>query len=231
MGLNESPSGSLAPESLTVEPSRRVLYVEDEDFTRTAVAQSLTVAGFEVHAVSSVAEALDSVEEVDPHALVTDLDLGVGPTGVDLIQHVAQSRPWVGLVILTAHRSVELAVGQARDIPPEVVTVVKSTVDSMGEITQAVDQSISQAVVAPSKTLNDSDEPPILISLVQAEILFLLAEGLSNAGIAERRGTSLRAAEALVQRTLHALGLSSDREYNSRVLAVRLWQSGRVTVR
>lgn len=210
---------------------RRILFVEDEDFTRTAVTSSLTGSGFHVHAYATVAEALEALEECDPHALVTDLDLGSGPSGIDLIQRVAQSRPWVGLVILTAHRSVTLAVGLPGDIPPEAVMVVKGDMGSMDDLSAAIEQSISQAVLPPTGEQTDSGSDPILISAAQAEILYLMAEGLSNSGIAERRGTTLRAAESMVQRTLHALGIAPDREFNARVLAVRMWQSGRVTVR
>ncbi len=226
MTASGAPRGLAEPDS-----SRRVLYVEDEDFTRTAVTASLTGDGFTVYAFGTVAEAIDALDEVDPHVLVTDLDLGPGPSGIDLVQRVAQDRPWVGLVVLTAHRSVELAVGRPGEVPFETVMVVKAEMGSMGDISAAVEQSISQAVATPPSSGSRSDDEPIAISAIQAEILHLMAEGLSNTGIAERRGTSLRAAEALVQRTLHALGIASDRDYNSRVLAVRIWQSGRVTVR
>ena len=212
------------------EKHRRILFVEDEDFTRTAVTSSLTGAGFQVHAFVTVAEALDALEECDPHALVTDLDLGSGPSGIDLIQRVAQNRPWVGLVILTAHRSVALAVGLPGNIPPEAVMVVKGDVGSMEDLSDAIEQSISQAVLTPTGEHTALSSDPIFISATQAEILYLIAEGLSNSGIAERRGTTLRAAEAMVQRTLHALGIAPEREFNARVLAVRMWQSGRVTV-
>jgi DNA-binding NarL/FixJ family response regulator len=71
----------------------------------------------------------------------------------------------------------------------------------------------------------------IAISETQAEILRLLAEGYTNAAIAVRRGTSLRATEALVQRTFSTLGLKNDEDFNPRVLAVRMWQEDKVVIR
>jgi DNA-binding NarL/FixJ family response regulator len=59
----------------------------------------------------------------------------------------------------------------------------------------------------------------------------LLAEGYTNAAIAVRRGTSLRATEALVQRTFSTLGLKNDEDFNPRVLAVRMWQEDKVVIR
>ena len=209
--------------------SRRVLLVEDEDFTRAAVASFLESRGYGVHAVATAAEALDALDSHDPHALVTDLDLGPGPSGVDLAQRINQDQPWVGIVILTAHQSVHLAVGGPDVLPAEAVMVVKSSLDSMQDISDAIERSILQ--VETTAPIDAAHQTRAVVSAVQAEILRLMAEGLSNAGIAQRRGTTLRAAEASVQRTLQALGIDADPHLNSRVLAVRMWQAGQVTVR
>ncbi|MSY02835.1 MAG: hypothetical protein F2672_03925 [Actinobacteria bacterium] len=69
------------------------------------------------------------------------------------------------------------------------------------------------------------------MSATQGEILRMIADGLSNAAIARERGVTLRAAEALIQRTFSALGVKGDPDLNSRVIAVRLWQQGKVVVR
>jgi len=208
---------------------RRVLVVEDEDFTRTAVSQTLEAAGLGVVAVASAAEALTALATHDPHALLTDLNLGPGPSGVDLARRVALERPWVGIVVLTAHNSVQLAVSDREGLPLEAVMLVKSQLGSMDDIERAIDLSISQAGRLPPATTVDASLP--VLSSVQADTLRLMAQGLSNAGIAERRGTTLRAAEASVQRTLQALGIESRPDMNSRVLAVRMWQAGEVSVR
>ena len=65
----------------------------------------------------------------------------------------------------------------------------------------------------------------------QAEIILLMAQGLSNAGIAERRNTSVRAAEAIVQRTIASLGIEADGMINPRVMAINLWLQGKIVVR
>lgn len=213
----------------SANPPRRVLLVEDEDFTRAAVSAFLESAGYSIHAVATAAEALEALHTHDPHALVTDLDLGLGPSGVDLARRISMERPWVGLVILTAHQSVHLAVGGPEALPAEAVMVVKSNLESMEGISDAIEQSISHLNTSPPTTPHEHGRA--IVTTVQAEILRLMAEGLSNAGIAERRGTSLRAAEASVQRTLLALGIDADPNFNSRVRAVRMWQAGQVTVR
>jgi DNA-binding NarL/FixJ family response regulator len=216
-------------ETGSVSGLRRVVLVEDEDFTRTAVTGVLQGGGFAVVAVGTVSSAIEAIEVTDPHAVVSDLDLGPGPTGADLLRRVADERPWVGLVALTAHRSIQLAVEGSARLPEGAIMIVKSRLESMEDITTAVEDSIAQVTMGSGD--DGAEMGDIVVTALQAEILRLMAEGLSNTGIAARRGTSLRAAEASVQRTLQALGLTADPYFNSRVLAVRLWQSGQVAVR
>ena len=66
----------------------RVLLVEDEDFTRNMVAEMLGASGISVLPVASVAEAIKTIDEFDPHVVLTDLDLGHGPDGADLLTKV-----------------------------------------------------------------------------------------------------------------------------------------------
>lgn len=207
----------------------RVLVVEDEDFTRTMVGEMLSASGLDVRTTSSVTEAIRSMEEFDPHVVLTDLDLGHGPDGADLLTKVAQERPWTGMVVMTAHASPELAIKDASRIPEQAGYIVKSEIHSIQNLISVLEESI----VMPGN-FNDADssiEQKITITATQAEILRMIADGLSNSAIAEARGITLRAAEALIQRTFTALGVTGDSTINPRVVAVRKWQQGKVVVR
>jgi len=207
----------------------RVLLVEDEEFTRTLVAGSLTSSGLEVRGVSTVTAAVDLLESFEPHVVMADLDLGPGPSGADLLTRVAAEQPWVGLVVLTAHESPELALPKSSNLPDRVVYLVKSHINSVGDLQSAVESALIDA--QPHATAEYDQHGKVVLTQPQAEILRLIAEGYSNAGIAQQRGTTLRSAESLVRRTFHALGLESNPAMNPRVLAVRMWQQGRVVVR
>ena len=209
--------------------SIRVLLVEDEDFTRAMVGEMLNASGINVHSVSSVAEALQSMDEFDPHVVVTDLDLGHGPDGGDLLTKLAEERPWTGMVVMTAHASPELAINDASRIPEQAGYIVKSDIHSIQNLISLIEESI----IMPGN-FNGTDgaaEEKITITTTQAEILRMIADGLSNTAIAEARGITLRAAEALIQRTFSALGVSGDSTINPRVVAVRKWQQGKVVVK
>ncbi len=209
--------------------SIRVLLVEDEDFTRTMVSEMLSASGINVLPVASVAEALKLMEDFDPHVVLTDLDLGHGPDGADLLTKVAEDRPWTGMVIMTAHASPELAINDVSRIPEQAGYIVKSELNSIHSLVSIIQESI----IMPGN-FNGSDnvgEEKVTITSSQAEILRMIADGLSNTAIAEARGITLRAAEALIQRTFAALGVNGDSSINARVAAVRMWQQGKVAVK
>lgn len=208
----------------------RVLVAEDEEFTLNLLREVLEGANFQVEAVTSVAQAIELVKSFDPHVVITDLNFGItGPSGADLLQYVEKEHPWVGKVVLTSHASPTLAIPNGVAIPAGVTYLVKSELGSISELVTAVEESISHSSSETVRPVMENDR--IIISVTQGEILLLLAEGYTNAAIARKRGTSLRAAETLVQRTFSSLGIKNDEDFNPRVLAVRMWQQGKVVVK
>jgi len=210
--------------------SHRVLVLEDDDFTRTMLSESLSASGFTVETAATVNQATELLTHFEPNAVIVDLNLGAGPNGTDFLIRVDRDLPWVGQIALSAHASRELATGISGSLPKNTIYLVKSQLQSIAVLKEAIEQSISSADnIKQIATL--SPEGTIVLTPNQAEILWLMAQGLSNAGIAERRSTTLRAAEALVQRTVHALGIDSDSLTNSRVVAVSMWHQGKIVVR
>jgi DNA-binding NarL/FixJ family response regulator len=206
----------------------RVLVAEDEEFTLNLLREVLEGAKFQVEAVKSVAEAITLVASFAPHRVITDLNFGVGPSGADLLQHVEKEHPWVGKVGLTSHASPALAIPNGVAIPSGVTYLVKSELGSINELVTAVEDSISHSSTSGVRPEMENDR--IVISASQGEILLLLAQGYTNAAIARKRGTSLRATKTLVQRTFASLGIKSDEDFNPRVQVMRLWQQGKVFV-
>jgi DNA-binding NarL/FixJ family response regulator len=215
--------------SVETKSSIKVLLVEDEEFTRTLIRDSLTKIGMIVLDVGSAHDALAVMDDFDPHVVVSDLDLGPGPDGADLLYKVEQTRPWTGMVVLTAHASPELALHSASRIPENATYLVKSQISSTEYLKTAIEESIVHPGAINMVKTNAEDQ--FVVSGSQGEILKMIADGLSNAAIARERDVTLRAAEALIQRTFAALGIKGDPDMNSRVVAVRLWQQGKVVVK
>ncbi|CAN2214259.1 CitB Response regulator containing a CheY-like receiver domain and an HTH DNA-binding domain [Candidatus Nanopelagicaceae bacterium] len=211
-------------------PSTRVLVAEDEEFTLNLLRDILSGANFQVESVQNVADAIAKIATFDPHAVITDLNFGVSaPSGADLLQFIEKDHPWIGKVVLTSHASPNLAIPSGVQIPDGVTYLVKSELGSISELITAVEGSITKSNLGSSKPVLENDR--IVISSTQSEILLLLAEGYTNSAIARKRGTSLRAAETLIQRTFASLGIQANEDFNPRILAVRMWQQGKVVVK
>jgi DNA-binding NarL/FixJ family response regulator len=208
----------------------RVLVAEDEEFTLNLLREILSDANYEVIAVNTITGAIDAIKEFDPHAVVTDLNFGISaPNGADLLNLLDAERPWIGKVILTSHASANLALPRGTELPKNVIYLVKSELETIAALSNAVEDSIAQINDKSPRPTTESNR--IAISESQGEILRMIAEGYTNSAISTQLGTSLRATEALVQRTFLALGLKSHEDFNSRILAVRMWQEDKVVIR
>jgi len=208
-------------------PGISVVVAEDDDFTRSLVADGLRAAGFRVETARLPDEAWELVGD-DTNVLVSDLDFGHGISAGPLLRRMAEERPWIPLVVLTSHLSPELAVSEADHLPRDLVYVVKSRLRSIGDIADAVRDALAGRGTGRRGT---DHEPSLAVTAAQADMLRMLASGLTTKTIAERRGTSVRAAETMINRLYAALGVENDGTTAPRVDAIRLWQQGRIRVR
>jgi DNA-binding NarL/FixJ family response regulator len=208
-------------------PAIRVVLAEDDDFTRSLVADGLRAEGFQVAEARMPDEAWTLVEE-GAHVLVSDLDFGHGISAGPLLRRMAEERPWIAIVVLTSHLSPELAVGVSDRLPDDVVYVVKSRLRRMEDIGDAVRDALAGRGGGRQA---ERDDPAIPVTAAQADMLRMLASGLTTKAIADRRGTTVRAAEAMIGRLYAALGVDDDESTSPRVAAIHLWQQGRIRVK
>jgi DNA-binding NarL/FixJ family response regulator len=212
-----------------IEKSLNVLVVEDETFTKNIVSEMISKLGHNCKSVTNVNDALISIKNSKPNLVITDLDLGEGPSGLDLINKIHKDYPEINLVVLTAHRSPLLVDANFKQLPPNVRCVIKSEIDSTNTFEEIFQNMINNK--KSTKSHSSEDDKEILVSRTQAELLQLIAQGFSNQAIAEKRGTTLRAVEALVNRTYEALNLKVSDSRNLRVEAVKLWKSSKINVK
>ncbi len=212
-----------------IEKSLAVLVVEDETFTKNIISEMISKLGHNCTSVTNVNDALISINNSKPNLVITDLDLGEGPSGLDLINKIHKDHPEIDLVVLTAHRSPLLVDANYKQLPPNVRYVIKSEIDSTNTFEEIFHSVIGNKKSIQSQSSNNDKE--ILVSKTQAELLQLIVQGLSNQAIAEKRGTTLRAVEALINRTYEALNLKTSDSRNLRVEAVKLWKSSQINVK
>lgn len=85
-----------------------VLLVEDEPLIQIEVEAALVEAGFDVLLASSAAEALPHFDAADQiRAMITDIDLGGGPTGWDIARQARERIPALPVIYVSAMSSAD----------------------------------------------------------------------------------------------------------------------------
>jgi DNA-binding NarL/FixJ family response regulator len=196
----------------------RVLIVEDETFSRTILATSLQALGFEVvGACATASDALGITSQGLVEVALLDLDLGPGPSGVDIAYALREQSPTVGIVFLTSFSDPRFKDPGERALPVGSRFLVKSRLNSSEDLRTV----LLDARRHPLRSVRADTEASALTEL-QIEVLRLVAAGESNARIADVQGVSEKAVERTVQRISDALGLS-DAPGNRRVLLARAY--------
>ena len=200
-------------------PVSRVLIVEDDGFTRMLLASQVEQFGHVVAAAEATAtEGISAAREHDPEAALLDLDLGRGPTGIDVALALRDELPRVGLVLLTTYADVRL-IGDQRALPSGALTLVKRALTDSEQLAAAL-----RVVIAdPLGDRTQSANALARLSDNQVELLRLVASGFSNAEIARRRHQSESAVIKALGRLVDRLQLHPGPGDNQRVLLTQCY--------
>lgn len=199
--------------------ARQVLVVEDESLLRDLIAKMLESAGFQVTTAANAADAKRAFEATDPDAAVIDVELGAGPNGFDFAASVHDVAPDVGLVFLTNLPDPRFVGKHSDDLPKHVAYLRKSQLVDAKDLVNAIEAVLRDSVTKEFRHDLDDSRPLADLSRKQISVLQLLAMGYSNAQIAEKRSTTVRAVEGIVSRTFAALEIDPQAEGNARVEA------------
>jgi DNA-binding NarL/FixJ family response regulator len=190
----------------------KVLVVEDDAFTRSTLVAALEFEGFDaLGAAEGAAAAVASFNRHDHDALLADLDLGVGPSGLELAWLLRKTKPTLGVVFLTSFEDPRLHRNAMDELPVGSRYLIKQDLADRAQISQALKYSVQQAeqlLRYPSRKPGKPDR--LNLSAVQIATLKLVAAGHSNQEIARLRFVSEKAVEQTVQRLAQKLAVSSQ---------------------
>ncbi|CAB4632116.1 unannotated protein [freshwater metagenome] len=212
--------------------ARTIVVVENESLLRDLIARSLESAGFSVSTAANAADAKRAVKAADPDVCVVDIELGSGPNGFDFADYLGREAPDVGVVFLTNLPDPRFADRDAKTVKQNQAYLRKSQMVDSKELVGAVNAVLKEEQVDDFRHDRSSKRPLASLSKRQLTVLKLVAEGLSNAQIAQARGTTVRAVEGMVSRIFQSLGVDSQSEGNARVEVTKLYliASGAVAV-
>jgi DNA-binding NarL/FixJ family response regulator len=205
----------------------RVVIAEDQVLLRAGLGRLFADAGHEV--VASMGEADHLMAAIAGHRpdLVV-LDIRMPPTftdeGARAARAIKTAHPDLGVLVLSQHIETAYAVELAGTsgfgylLKDRVLDVGEflATAERVARGGSALDPQVVARLVAPA----GADGPLAELSEREREVLALMAEGLTNSGIAKQLFLSERTVEAHVRHVLMKLDLPESEDGHRRVLAV-----------
>ncbi|MFD5076781.1 response regulator [Streptomyces sp. NPDC058371] len=211
------------------QPARgRVVLADDDVLLREGLASLCERLGYEV--VGQAGDAVGLLELVaERHPDLAIVDIRMPPThsteGLKAARTIRERHPALGILVLSAYVEVEDAlallasgrrVGYLLKSRITVVDEFIETLDRIGKGGSVVDPSLVQELVSAQHR----DDPLAFLSSREREVLALMAEGRSNAGIGRRLWVTEGTVEKHVRSILGKLRLQEEPDDHRRVLAV-----------
>ena len=207
----------------------RVVVADDAVLLREGVVRLLEEADFEV--VAQAGDAEDLLRKVGAHRPdVAVVDIRMPPTNTDdglrAALEIRRDHPETGVLVLSQYVEEGYALELVTDSAEGVGYLLKDRVADVDRFTDAVRRvgrggsALDPEVVAQLLGRRRRDDPLDALTTREREVLELMAEGRSNAAIAEHMVVTERAVEKHVTSIFGKLGLVPAAEDHRRVLAV-----------
>jgi len=223
--------------SVTV-PSTRVALADDDILLPEGLASLLERAGFDVVAqCGDATQLIGQVRELRPDLVVVDIRMPPrhSTDGLDAARVIREEHPQTAVLVLSAHVEVEhamdlLASGQGSGyLLKNRITDVPEFIDTLKRIVRGgsvVDPALVHELVAARR----ADDPLQDLTAREREVLALMAEGRSNAGIARHLVVAEGTVEKHVRSILMKLHLPETTDDHRRVLAVLAFLDARLPI-
>jgi DNA-binding NarL/FixJ family response regulator len=217
-------------------PTTRVALADDDILLREGLASLLEHSGFDVVAQCGDAMQLVAlVRELRPDLVVVDIRMPPrhATDGLDAARVIREEFPQTAVLVLSAHVEVEhamdlLASGQRSGyLLKDRITDVPEFIETLKRIVRGgsvVDPALVHELVAARR----ADDPLRDLTTREREVLALMAEGRSNAGIARHLWVAEGTVEKHVRSIMMKLRLAETTDDHRRVLAVLTFLDARL---
>lgn len=208
----------------------RVMLAEDSALLREGIRSLLTDEGHDVVAAyGSADELLSRLAAERPDVVVVDVRMPPTHTdeGVRAAVQIRERWPEVGILVLSQYVERQFAQVLLGDGARAVGYLLKDRVMGVDDFLDALDRVRSGGLVldpdAVGQLFRDTTHRLEMLSEREREVLGLMAEGRTNAGIAQALFISTSAVEKHSNAIFDKLDLVAADGYNRRVLAILRW--------
>jgi DNA-binding NarL/FixJ family response regulator len=211
----------------------RVVLADDNVLLREGVAGLLERAEFEIVGQAGDADGLIALARAQrPDLVVVDIRMPPGHSteGLHAAGTIRDEFPETGIVVLSAFVHAEHAV-ELISSGPGIGYLLKDRVEVVPEFVQSLQRVADGGTVIDPALVQDlfrtrqQNDPFDLLSAREREVLGLMAEGRSNAGIARQIWVAESTVEKHVHSILAKLDLPDSSDDHRRVLAVLAYLS------
>ena len=210
----------------------RVVIAEDSVLLREGLVRLLGENDIDVVDTCQTADdLLLKVRSYSPDVVIVDIRLP--PThndeGLEAALEIRAKHPDVGVLVLSQYVEVGLALKLLADSADGTGYLLKDRISNVDDFVDAVRRvgeggsAVDPIIVTTLLSKRRDDDPLTSLTPREREVLELMAEGRSNAGIAESLVITTRAVEKYVSSIFGKLGLPSSSSASRRVLAVLLY--------
>lgn len=223
------------PDATPAERPIRCVVADDSVLLRDGLVRLLTDSGIDVVAAVGDADALaDAVTEHAPDLCLVDVRMPPTHTdeGLRAAIEIRRRSPEVAVLVLSQYveerYAAELLEGDVSGVGYLLKDRVIHVDDFLASLRRvaaggsAVDTEVISQILGRSRRSSELDR----LTPREREVLTLMAEGLSNSGIAERLVVSAGAVEKHISNVFMKLGLEGDQGAHRRVLAVLTYLRG-----
>ena len=207
----------------------RVVVVDDEALFRELLVRTLSAEpGIEVVGVAEDGDkAVSLTREKIPDVVLMDIELPGEMDGIESALEIKREMPQIGIVILSAHSERRYVTS----LPLEEIQgwgyLLKQTVPDLATIVRAIQGSkVGMVVLDPAVVAGLRPRQGSAVARLNPrhqEVLELLAQGYSNAAIAQQLRLSRKSVETYINAIYQELHLSHEPDIHARVKATLLY--------
>jgi DNA-binding NarL/FixJ family response regulator len=209
--------------------SERVLVVVDDAFE-----MSTLVAALRLHEIDVIGEAksesvgLNLLRRLQPDVILLDLNIA-GISAVKVAVNMRKVNQNIGIVILNSCSDLRLLGDSNDEVPAGTKILIKKSIVDFTVLCTAINESKVSAIekhkvvwINGNTSLQEQGVMALMAHLTntQAEVLRLVADGMTNAQIGRTRYVSEKSVEQVISRVAQELNVQPDANMNMRVQLV-----------
>jgi serine/threonine-protein kinase len=207
----------------------RVAIAEDSLLVREGLIRLLRSAGFDVvGGATTVQELLALIDQASPSVAIVDIRLPPGYTdeGLQAAATIRTRFPAVAVLVLSQYVETEYALRLLEGKERAVGYLLKDRILDAAQLTQAIMRVVAGGVVVDPTLVAQllarrrRTDPLDELTPREREVLALMAEGLTDRGIAKRLYVTPKTVEAHTRHIFQKLTLPESALTNKRVHAV-----------